>query len=70
MPFVSKSQMRFMYATNPKVAKEMTKAQEKSKGKKSFKRLPEKKKKRSQDEFQLFQIMLPLIDGGSNGQEE
>lgn len=57
MPFASKSQMRFMYATNPKVAKEMTKAQEKKKGKKSFKRLPEKKKK-SKDDFELFSNIL------------
>jgi len=49
MPFASKAQMRFLYATNPKVAKEMTKKQEHSKGKKSFKKLPEKKKSRKDE---------------------
>lgn len=43
MPFKSKAQMRWMYATNPEMAKDWTKEQKKSKGKKSFKRLPEYK---------------------------
>jgi hypothetical protein len=62
MPFQSKSQMRWMYATHPRMAKRWTKEQEKAKGKKSFKALPEKKKKRSRDEFCLFQPMLEVFD--------
>lgn len=58
-PFASKAQMRWMYKNNPRMAKRWTKEQEKTKGKKSFKKLPEKKK-RSRDDFCLFE---PLLDG-------
>ena len=64
MPFKSKSQMRWMYATHPKMAERWTKEQEKEKGKKSFKKLPEKKKKRSKDDFMLFGSMLEVMDVG------
>lgn len=64
--FTSKSQMRFMYATHPKIAKEMTKRQEKKMGKKVFKNLPNKKKKRSRDDFCLFESWFPLSDGVDN----
>jgi hypothetical protein len=42
---------------HPKIAEEMTKTQEKKKGKKSFKRLPEKAKKRKDEmnEFDVFE---------------
>ncbi len=63
MPFASKAQMRWMYATDPKMAKRWTKEQKKSKGKKSFKKLPEKVK-RTRDDFCLFFPML--IDGDCN----
>lgn len=66
MPFQSKSQMRFLYATHPRIAKRWTKEQEKSKGKKSFKALPEKKKKRSRDDLCLFESWIPIIDGVDN----
>jgi hypothetical protein len=60
MPFSSQAQMRFMYKMHQEIAKRWTKEQEKSKGKKSFKKLPEKKKKgkRSRDDFVLFDPML------------
>ena len=63
MPFQSLSQMRWMFATHPKMAKRWAKEQEKAKGKKSFKKLPEKKKKRMRDDFFLFQPMLEVNDG-------
>lgn len=44
MPFKSKQQMKWMYATHPKMAKRWTKEQEKEKGKGSFKKLPKKVK--------------------------
>jgi len=55
--------MRWMFATHPKMAKRWAKEQEKAKGKKSFKKLPEKKKKRMRDDFFLFQPMLEVNDG-------
>lgn len=42
--------MSWMHATHPKMAKRWTKEQEKEKGKKSFKKLPEKAKKRRRDD--------------------
>jgi len=61
MPFKSKAQMRFLFAKDPKLAKKMAKKQKKNKGKKSFKRLPEKRE-RSRDDFILFGNMLEIGD--------
>lgn len=44
MPFVSKDQMRYLYAKEPAVARRF--AEEMKKQGKSFKRLPEKKAKK------------------------
>ena len=63
MPFKSKSQMRWMFSKHPKMAKRWAKEQEKEKGKKSFKRLPEKKKrkkKHTRDDMQLFEPILRI----------
>ena len=51
MPFKSKAQMRFLYATNPKLAKEYQSKTSKS----QLQNLPEKKKKRS-----LFEVEQPV----------
>ena len=63
MPFKSKAQMRFLFAKKPKLAKKFAKEQKRKKGKKSFKRLPEKKRRRNRDDFQLFTPMLEVFDG-------
>jgi hypothetical protein len=55
MPFTSKKQMRYMYATHPKIAKKMTKRMEKKQGKGAFKKLPESHK--SKDECESIESM-------------
>lgn len=54
MPIVSKQQLRFLYATDPQLAKKMTKRQEKKSGKGVFKKLPNKVK--SKDEVNIESI--------------
>lgn len=60
VPFESLAQMRFMYSKHPRLAKKWAKKQKK-KGK-SFKSLPERKK-RTRDEFILFEPILEVFDG-------
>ena len=59
MPFSSKSQLRYMYATHPKIAEKMTKRQEKKSGKGVFKKLP--KKAKNKDEASLDEICIQDI---------
>lgn len=46
MPFSSKAQMRYMFANHPRIARRMANDQKRTKGKKSFKRLPNRAKKK------------------------
>ena len=60
MPFTSKKQMKYMFATDPKVAEKMAKRQEKKSGKGVFKKLP-KTSKKSQDNWgDSIQTMEPI----------
>tara|TARA_R100000030_G_scaffold56301_1_gene42388 strand:- start:330 stop:647 length:318 start_codon:yes stop_codon:yes gene_type:complete len=56
MPFQSKAQMRFLYATNPKLAEKFRK-----KTKKSLKKLPEKIKKKSPKKFLMNNPLLKKL---------
>ena len=60
IPFTSKQQMKYMYATHPKIAEKMSKRQEKKSGKGVFKKLPNKAKK-SKDDFNLDSFIIEDI---------
>lgn len=47
VPFKSKKQMAYMFVNHPRVAQEMADAQKRSKGKRSFKNLPDRVKRKS-----------------------
>lgn len=59
MPFTSKQQMKYMYATHPKIAEKMAKRQEKKSGKGAFKKLP--KKAKSRDDINLESLVIEDI---------